>query len=353
MNQQDQTNFAIRVVAAACAVLISSTAMAATEISMYGIADVYMAVQKGDRTEVAVDSGGIQGSRLGFKASHDIATGLKAIAKLEAGIGIDQGSSTQGGRTWGRQAYAGLTGDSFGTLTIGRQYTPTFNAIDNDDPFETGAGSVQSSGIITTTGGTRANNSINWESPTFSNITFDLMYAAGETAKPNSNSDASFIGAGARYSAGPAALGLVYGHQNRQDNTQISTSSLLLEGSYDFGTFSLSGGAQAVRNATQVANVSDNRAEYYAGVHIPVAGDQVWAGAGTGKYNGVSNTRATQFSLAYLHFLDKSTTIYGVLTSISNGSNVAYTTDTATGSGPAVSAGKDPTALEVGFRYKF
>lgn len=330
---------------------IACAAHAGTDVTVYGVADLYGAIQKGDRTESKVDSGGLSGSRLGVGASHDLGGSLKAIAKIEAGVSADTGTSGQGGRTWGRQAYGGLSGD-FGTLTLGRQYTPTFNALDNEDPFETGAGSAISSGIVSTIGGTRADDSIAYELPRLGAFTANVMYAAGESTT-GANTNNSFFGGSARFTLGALGVSVTYGHVNRPTNEGVATNSLLLSGAYDFGSFSLSGGVQGVRNLTGQPDTSDDRTEAFAGIHVPVGPGTIWFGAGTGATKSVHGSRATQVSAAYLHALDKSTTPYAVVTSIHNGSIAAYTDDTATGAGPSVSPGVTASAVQIGGRYRF
>lgn len=345
-------NLRFRVLAAAVAgFALTPLAQAGTDVSIYGVADVYVAYQKGDRSEFKVDSGGLSGSRLGFNASHDLAGGLKVLGKFEAGVGADSGDATQGGKVWGRQTWVGLSG-GFGTVTLGRQYTPTFNALDNDDPFETGAGSAISSGIVSIVGGSRANNSVAWELPAFGAVKVNMMYAAGEPGTGSSSNNA-FYGAGLRYASGPLGVGLTVARQNRADDTGANAGSALLAGTYDFGAVSLMGGVQVVRNATRAANVEDNRNEYFVGVHVPLGNDELWVGAGSSSTKNVDGSRATQGSLGYLHALDKSTTLYAVATTIRNGDNTAFTTDTATGAGAAVSAGRNASALQMGLRYKF
>lgn len=330
---------------------ISTPAFSQTSVTIYGVADVYGEVSKGDKSQTGINSGGLSGSRLGFKATQDFSNGLSALAKFEAGVGADSGTSTQGGRTWGRQTFVGLSG-GFGTVTVGRQYTPTFNALDSDDPFETGAGSGISSGIVSIIGGTRADNSLVWEMPKMGDISANVMYAAGESTT-GSNSNGNFVGANVRYASGPLGIGLTLGHQNRADDPGTAASSALLAGTYDFGAFSLMAGVQAVKNLTRATATDDDRTEYFLGTHIPVGNDAVWLGAASGSTKGVSGTRATQLSAGYLHALFKNTTLYGVLTNIHNGDATAYTADTATGSGPAVSPGKKVNALQVGVRFKF
>ena len=303
---------AIRLAAIAAACVASSlSAHAGTEASLYGVADVYAAIQKGDRSEFSVDSGGLAGSRLGVSASHDISPDLKAIAKIEAGINLDTGTNGQGsGVIWGRQAYGGLTG-GFGSLTLGRQYTLEFNALDTDDPFDTGAGSAISSGIVSSLGGVRANNAIVYEAPKFGGFDLSLMAAAGESTT-GSTSNGDMFSANLRFADGPIGVGLTLTHVNKPVDGDVAANSALLAATWNPGAFSLMGGAQVVRNSTQAADTQDDRAEFFAGARVPVGAEEFWLGAGTGSTRHVDGTRATQGTVAWLHHLDKSATIYAV-----------------------------------------
>lgn len=71
-------------------------------------------------------------SRFGLRGSEDLGGGLKAVFHLEAGYSLDSGASGQGGRLFGRQSNVGLAG-SWGSVTIGRQYTMYFNALLDSD----------------------------------------------------------------------------------------------------------------------------------------------------------------------------------------------------------------------------
>jgi predicted porin len=319
-------------------------------ITMYGVADAYAEIGKGDRHTASLNSGGISGSRLGFDASQDLGDGLKAIGKLEAGFAIDSGASTQGGLLFGRQAYAGITG-GFGSLTAGRQYTPQFGALDANDPFDTGAGSAISSGIVSIFA-SRANNSIVWASPAFGPVTVTALIAAGES-NTGKQTNSSLAEVDFHLGSGAAGVDLVLSGQKKAVDTGVNAGALLLAGTYDFGAVKVLGGVQFVNNSSRAAATEDNRREFFAGVNIPVGADALWIGAGTGKTNRVSGTTASQYSLGYLHPVAKGFDVYGVLTTVANGDATAYSVDTATGAGPAVSAGTDASALQVGFRYRF
>jgi predicted porin len=325
-------------------------ASAATDVSIYGVVDLYGAYQRGDRTEVRLDSGGLSGSRLGFSASHDLPGGLKALGRLEAGVAADNGMSTQGGRTWGRQAWVGLAG-GFGTVMLGRQYTPNFVGLATDDPFDAGAGSSVSNGIVSIVGGPRADNALGYEAPKMGAVSVFGMVGLAESS--SSNEHGNYYGVNVRYAEGPLGIGVTVGYHTKPDDAGEDASSVLLAGSFDFGGAKLMGGVQLVRNVTRAADVADNREEAFVGVQVPLGDGSLWAGAGTGRVKDVGGTRATQGSVGYLHSLDKSTTVYVVGTTVRNGDNTAFSTDTATGAGPAVSPGRNAHALNVGVRYRF
>ena len=324
----------------------AAPAWAQSNVTLYGVADVYVQFGKGNETHTTIESGGLSGSRWGLKGSEDLGSGLKALFQIESGFAIDTGSSTQGGLLFGRQAFVGMSSDSAGTLTIGRQYTPHFNAVDAADPFSTGAGSAASSGIVSVPV-VRANNSLAYTSPKFGPVTVSLLGAAGEQVT------GAVTSADVHYAANKLDLGVTYLRQNRfGTNTEALTTALFTAG-YDFGMLKVTGGVQSVKNATQAAATEDNRTEYFGGVLVPVGPGTVSAGIGGGKTKNVSGTRATQVSLGYDHPLSKRTDLYVVGTGINNGAATAHTADAATGAGPATSNNKDVRALQIGMRHRF
>lgn len=357
---QKSSRISLAVAAGLAALGAATAAQAATDVSIYGVVDLYGAYQKGDRNEVRLDSGGLSGSRLGFSASHDLPGGLKALGRLEAGVAADNGMSTQGGRTWGRQAWVGLAG-GFGTLMLGRQYTPNFVGLATDDPFDAGAGSSVSNGIVTIVGGPRADNALGFEAPKMGPVSVFAMVGLAETS--SSNEHGNYYGVNVRFADGPVGVGLTVGHHAKPNDGGAAATSALLAGSFDFGAAKLMGGVQYVKNTTRVANLDDDREEAFIGVQVPLGDGSLWAGAGTGRFKDIDNTRASQASVGYLHNLDKSTTLYVVGTTVKNGSVGTLSdgtnffnasADTATGGGPAVTQqGRDAHQVIVGVRYRF
>jgi predicted porin len=102
---------------------LAGAAHAQTSVTLYGIVDsglVYINNQSG-HANLETITGQTNGSRWGLRGSEDLGAGLKAIFTLENGFDSSNGKLLQGGREFGRQAYMGLSSESLGTFTMGRQ----------------------------------------------------------------------------------------------------------------------------------------------------------------------------------------------------------------------------------------
>lgn len=125
-------NKTIRSAVALLGGLCASTAMAQSNVTVYGIIDSGLAYTTnvnaaGDSITKMPSLTSSFPSRIGFKGVEDLGGGLQAVFALENGFGVDTGSTGQGGRLFGRQANVGLRG-SFGTITLGRQMNMTYLA---------------------------------------------------------------------------------------------------------------------------------------------------------------------------------------------------------------------------------
>lgn len=170
-------------------VLLSSAcgmAAAQSNVTMYGIVDV--GVMKIDNlpggSKTYMRAGSKDGSRLGFLGSEDLGGGLKAIFKLEAGFNPDDGSSGQAGSLFNRAAFLGLSDKKLGTLTVGRQYSSYFDAVNplGPVPVVTGAAGDHPGDIDGFDITIRSNNSIKYTTANWHGFTASAMVAAGEQA---------------------------------------------------------------------------------------------------------------------------------------------------------------------------
>ena len=124
----------------------SSAAVAQSNVTMYGILDVNYMWQQGptnvgttaapriqQESVNAINGGHQSGNRWGVRGTEALGGGLNAIFALEAGFNIDSGTSAQGGRLFGRQAYAGLSG-GWGAVVAGRLATFSSGTGDLSNP---------------------------------------------------------------------------------------------------------------------------------------------------------------------------------------------------------------------------
>jgi predicted porin len=82
-------------------------------------------------------SNGIITPHFGFRGSEDLGGGMRASFNIEGSFTPDDGQLGIGGRIAGRQAHVDLSG-SFGTVSLGRQYTMVRYGWEDANPFGTG-----------------------------------------------------------------------------------------------------------------------------------------------------------------------------------------------------------------------
>src|ERR1700692_1540093 len=177
-------------VAAATALAAVAPAFAPSSVTLYGIVDdsiVYQSSQtslgstSGGRSNVKMASGIWAGNRFGLKGAEDLGSGTKAIFQLESGFNMNNGAQQYANAMFGRQAWVGLTNQTFGTLTVGRQYTSYYTLIAPYSPtnwltgyFGAHPGDLDELDVIY-----RANNSIVYTSPKLYGVTVSGSYSLG------------------------------------------------------------------------------------------------------------------------------------------------------------------------------
>lgn len=118
-------------------------AMAQSNVTLYGIADLGARYSKGmngsnaptpSDTTSAITSGVNNTSRWGFKGQESLGGGMAAVFHLEGGLNLDTGSSAKSDKLFDRIALVGLKTGA-GTLTLGRQATILSDAINPVDPL--------------------------------------------------------------------------------------------------------------------------------------------------------------------------------------------------------------------------
>jgi predicted porin len=211
----------------------AGAAQAQSSVTIYGIIDTGVTYTSKAATatagqtgsKFAMNSGVIQGSRIGFKGVEDLGGGLSAVFNLEAGFKNDTGAlddSKSSNTLFRRKSVVGLAG-GFGTVLLGRQtdFADTISAYTAVADF--GGVTSNSGSGLNRLQGTRSNNSVSYTTANLSGFTGNLIYGFGETAGKTSAGQA--FGIGGKYDNGPLGLGLNY-YQSKRGSTPSDTGLL-------------------------------------------------------------------------------------------------------------------------------
>ncbi len=312
-----------KLIALAIAGLVSAPVFAQSNVTIYGVADAYMGFgAHGSNDMAAVQSGGLSGSRLGFRGAEDLGNGLKAVFTFEQGYKVDDGTGLGGNS---RQSFVGLAG-AFGAVTLGRQYAPgydfQYDALQSSpvlSPQAILSGEVGSS--IDASNGARWNNSVAYNGM-FSGLKVRAIYsmADNENTSPDGvggwadPSDDDAMGLGLEYANGPLKVGAVYQVLQSASNVVAADDQTewLLGGSYNFGVATL---ALSYQDAESLGKVKNQDAKLWqVGVLVPVgAAGNVHLAYGEVKADNVigsDSAKSKSYTLAYTHALSKRTTAY-------------------------------------------
>lgn len=338
------------IAAFACLCGIFGAAQAQSNVVLYGVLEVNLThlnygEKQGGTSNWRMTDGtinGAYGSRWGIRATEDLGGGLAAGVVLESGFGVDTGTSFQGGRLFGRQAFLSLKSNTLGEIRAGRQYTPT--------DFVNGAVAAPLNGLamnaslpVSSTKGLvpmwvtpgRLDNIVQYLSPKFAGLDFSLLAAPGEVA--NDRYQAVRIG----YVIAGLTTSAAY-EWNKDKATGSSTNKLAsLAANYNFGPFKLTGGYQRAKDLTtnpgnagglsnlKVPGPTDfvlNKVDtYQVGFAVPINA-QLTAGADyyRSKYSGQGqSTDLKYFGLGARYKLSKRTELYTSL-ALANGGLKEY-----------------------------
>ena len=269
----------------------AGAAQADTTVTLYGVLDtgieyIHASSKAGSYSAVGMEGGGVEaGSRLGVKGEEDLGGGNQAFFNAVMGFNLNDGSSLQTGRTFGREAVVGLQSNAWGKLQFGRgtsiandlmsgtNYSTSFAQNPGyADPFGTGYGEMGLGNIASSLDTNRYDNMVGYVSPVFGGFQVGADYSfntsdswsGGNTTSPNAGlnpNNATPMGTrtrafdlGATYNNGPLFLGLTYSQQNvpgwtltngttaKNSTTTLTTApagsgsirQVVFAGSYDF-----------------------------------------------------------------------------------------------------------------------
>jgi len=333
--------------------LLASSAFAQSNVTVYGLFDVAVHEETHagtsaatDGSKIAVDSGALNGSRLGFKGMEDLGDGMQAIFDLESGFNADTGTSGQGGLTFGRQAWVGLS-SSAGQLTAGRQYSTMWDHFGNFDPMN-GISNVNETSFYLNYGAYRINNSVKYVG-NFNGLTLEGIYGFGEVA--GSTSTNAHQGIGANYAFGNATIGAAF--QQTNSNTTIAGTAATVKNAMVGTTYAI-GPVTLLGNYMRTTNLAGNNGDtsdmFSLGTNYQATQNvKLLLGAYSDKTN-IANTSARRNTLAALaqYSFSKRSSVY-VSVDYTKQNNAAYNASPA-----ALNNGTDNrTNIMLGMKHAF
>ncbi|MFX1674813.1 porin [Paraburkholderia sp. A2WS-5] len=204
----------------------AGSAAAQSSVTVYGVADTFIQfLGNGAKHSWSERSGGNTGSSFGLRGSEDLGGSLKAVFTLENGYNISNGGFfVDSSALFYRQAWVGLNHAQYGSLTLGRQYQPTFWAIYPTDPFRgnevlsplaAAASAVDMKTIATQSAQGRSSNSIVYQSPVVGGLKLYAMYGfAATTTLPIPQTMGNIFDVALTYSGYGFYAGLAYQNQH-------------------------------------------------------------------------------------------------------------------------------------------
>lgn len=297
----------------ALAVLAASgAAMAQSSVTVYGIADIWFGSSKsglnGNSTTV-LQSGGVSGSRFGFKGTEDLGGGLKANFLLEQGFQLDTGAANDAAKAFSRQAYVGLSG-GFGEVKLGNVYT----AYDDISGLTNGAfDSVLSANnnVFRSTRYSNPGNTVYYSTPAFGGFSGAVSYSLDENNAANVEATALHV----KYEDGPIYVGAAYQRQ-KAGGVGDAVKFGRINGSYDFGVAKLlvSYGKTNADDANDPATILGKTNEYLIGVDVPLGGALTlsadYATSKTKSLVAANRSKRSGYGVALAYGLSKRTTVY-------------------------------------------
>ncbi|MFZ6753908.1 porin [Undibacterium sp. Dicai25W] len=335
-------------VIAVAATLAAGSALAQSTVSVEGLVDMSAGSIKysGDKAKtLAVNSGGMTTSWLGFKGVEDLGNGMKVDFALTSFLRADTGESGRfsGDTLFSRDANVGISG-SFGKVSLGRNLSPNFLPVVIFNPF---GDSFNFSPLVLHTwvpngnfaartwvnssaGDSGWSNEIIYTTPNYNGLSANFHYQAGEKA---GQTGVNNVGMNVLYFNGPLALTAYY-HQVQVGNPTPgaivdATSSPINYASINYQKSYFVGGSYDLNVAKLFATYSNTKDDssttaamtdktYSLGAKVPAAGGNILLAYAdtkrTGSLVGADLSRDT-FSGGYDYDLSKRTDVYAVVMS--------------------------------------
>lgn len=192
--------------------MVSGPVFAQSSVTLFGMLDegINYTSNSGGKSAWQMSSIDLATSRFGLKGQEDLGSGIQAIFDLESGFNTESGTLLYGGRLFGYEAYVGLVSDSFGSLTLGRQFDSIVDTVAPLTANGNWGGYLFSHPFDNdnTDGIYHVANSVKYTSPTFRGLSATALIGLSNQAGGFANNRA--VSAGIKYNIGDFNLAAAY-----------------------------------------------------------------------------------------------------------------------------------------------
>jgi predicted porin len=325
--------------AAALLASLPLLAFAQSNVQVYGVLDAAVSSEdNGVDRHTVVNSGNQSSSRFGFRGTEDLGGGLKALFNLEGGVAIDTGAADAA--LFGRRAVVGLEG-GFGTLTVGREYSPIAAVAGATDISSQGfyGSNLSAFNYLTR----RLSNSVNYKSSSMSGFKILAAWSAGEQAANLPKSDLK--GIGLEYAEGNLYTGAAY-HTNN-NNVAGDTREYAFGVSYKLGDIEVKGNYMA----QDPAGANNKFTQYNLGAAYAMGPGKFFLNVQQNKLQ--NGARGNGWNVDYSYALSKRTNLYTGYASLDNNSLGNFALNSSSIKLAPGKVGADPSVLNAGVRHSF
>lgn len=332
---------------------------AGSSVMLYGVIDTnveYLShASATGGSLVRMNSGGIHNSRFGVRGSESLGGGNSAWFVLEAGFNPNDGTQATAGTLFNRTAAVGVSNQTFGSLSLGLQYTPMYDLMLRYDPMSFAPQYTW----FPTTGSqdnfsfrARNSNMVKYVGQ-FAGLTAIAGYSFGGDSASFQSSAA--YGGALNYDGGSFGVGLGYDYRNGAINssgnwTKSRNYSVTFRQDVAAGEL-LMGYEHYLYNPTKSA--SQAQGLWFAGVRYPVMHTLKLTAAyyyDQDKTRGESNTWMGVLSAQYA--LSKRTSLYATV-AYAQATRDADGSYTPVGTTDSTAFGPNQTGVTIGMFHKF
>ena len=344
-------------------------AFAQSSVVLYGIVDAGISFDDNgvNGRQGRLQNGFLNGSRWGMRGAEDLGGGLKAVFNLEQALSSDTGmensyagqpGSTVKGTGFNRVAYVGLE-SGWGSLRLGRDYTPFFNTSVATDNMALGLYGSNLSQIALNGGDAenlhRASNGVYYASPNFAGLTLRAVISAGAERSSSPKSEGRFRGVGGQYAKGPVLISAAYQDVavlNTAGNDTDLRKDLIVGGSYDFVVARVGGGYAQVNPP----GASNTASQWWLGGTVPVGRGTIRMQFSRMELDRPGNQTKPQsktVGIGYVYPFSRQTAGYVTYGKVWNNSAASFSLYAAAASLTAGGLGADPNGFGIGIRKLF